>query len=354
MDTPEFHDPAQRGKGAGKDPSAPLGRKVERPNPPAEAPAADRPERTPAPPEQRGRGQSSRRAVPPAESRRSEERPRGNRGGTGRRDAPAVADAPRRQPRDGRGKPPREGAPRNAAERRPVAGDKPFRPTRRAAPRRPDLPDERPFLPRDAWRDLRATVPAAAVDDVVKAVGVAAQALESGDLARATELLEWAKSAAPRSGTIREALGVVHYQAGRFAQAQSELLTYRRLSGSHDQNHLLADCVRATGRPEKADEYVDEMIAAGVEPERVAEGLLVLAGVRADRGDFDAALQTLHRAELDPDIIRPWHPRLWYAAADLLERMGQTAQARDYFEAIQSVDEEFGDVDERLAALGEE
>ena len=207
------------------------------------------------------------------------------------------------------------------------------------------------MIPRDAWRDLRATVPATALDDVVKAVAAGAEALEAGNDARALELLEWAKSTAPRTGTIREVLGIAHYGAERYGPAHSELLTYRRLTGSQDQNHLLADCARAMGKPDKAEQYVDEMVAAGVELERVVEGLLVIAGMRADASDLEGALQVLQRADLDPDVVKPWHPRVWYAAADILERLGRRSEARDYFDAIVSVDDEFGDAEQRLAAL---
>lgn len=232
--------------------------------------------------------------------------------------------------------------------------DKPFRPPPKRPPRRPTLPDERPFVPRDAWRDLRATAPPTALDDVVKAVGAAAEALETGDTARAQELLGWAKSVSPRTPTIREALGIALYAAQQYPEAQSELLAYRRLSGSHDQNHLLADCARAAGRPEKVAEYVDEMINADVDAERVAEGLMVLAGSRVDEGDVEGALATLQRVDLDPEHVLPWHPRLWYAAGDVLERLGRGDEARDYFEAIAAIDDEFGDVEERIAALADD
>ena len=207
-------------------------------------------------------------------------------------------------------------------------------------------------MPREAFRDLKATVPATALDEVVKAVGAAAEAMENGDLARATELLTWAKSVAPRSATVREALGIAHYGAERYAEAHAELLTYRRLSAAHDQNHLLADCARALGRTEKMVEYVEEMIAARVGGEPVAEGLIVLAGERAERGEAAEALAILRRADLDPVEVQPWHPRLWYLAADLSQQLGRTDDARDYFEAILAVDPEFGDVEERLATLG--
>jgi Flp pilus assembly protein TadD len=203
------------------------------------------------------------------------------------------------------------------------------------------------------YRDLRGTARAGELDQVMQAYAEAGTALENGDLARATELLNWAKAVAPRSPSIREALGVARYLAGDFANAHRELLAYRRLSGRQDQNHLLADTARAAGRSDKVAEYVDEMVTARVPPDRVAEGLIVLAGDRADRGELRAALDALRRGNLDPGRVQPWHPRMWYLAGDLHERLGEFDQARDYFEAIRSVEPDFLDVEERLEALPE-
>lgn len=229
----------------------------------------------------------------------------------------------------------------------------PARPPRRiaAAARKPRLPEgPRPFVHKDALRELR-TVRRDLVDDALKAYALAGEAIEEGQPERAVELLEWVKSVAPRSGVVREALGVAAYHAGDFARAHSELLAYRRMSGRQDQNHLLADCARAAGRHDKVTEYVDEMLRARVPKDRVAEALIVLAGDRADRGDLRGAWDALQRGGLEPDKVEPWHPRLWYAAADLSARMGDREAERDYLEAILAVDEDFLDVAERLAAL---
>jgi tetratricopeptide (TPR) repeat protein len=204
---------------------------------------------------------------------------------------------------------------------------------------------------RDAWRELQSTAPPTALDDVVRAYGAAGEALSAGELARALELLAWAKDVAPRSAVVREALGVARYQAGEYAEAQAELLAYRRLSARYDQNHVLADCARALGRHEKVAEYVDELRRANVPRDRVVEGLIVLAGDRADRGDYRGALAALEPAGLEPDAVEPWHPRVWYVAGDISDRMGDTDAARDFFEAIVSVDEDFLDAAERLDAL---
>lgn len=253
----------------------------------------------------------------------------------------------------GRGGTRRDARPPKGTPPRARSADQPFRPRRKAAPGKPVLPEERARLPRDVYRDLRASARPTEVEDVVKAYGAAGDALVEGDVDRAIELLEWAKSAAARSAAIREALGVARYHAGDFAGAHSELLAYRRLSGRQDQNHLLADCARAAGRPEKVVEYVDAMDPASVPADRIAEGIIVLAGARADRGDVEGALRTLERAELAPAEVADYHLRLWHLAADLSERAGERDAARDYLEAIAAVDPDFLDVRERLAALGD-
>lgn len=216
---------------------------------------------------------------------------------------------------------------------------------------RPELPAEVPRVPKDVHADLRAAVAQHELDDVIRAYTAAGVALEAGEIDRAVELLSWAKAVAPRSVMVREALGIARYHAGDFAGAHADLAAYRRLSGRQDQNHVLADCARAAGRHEKVVEYVSAMADAGVHPERVVEGLIVQAGDRADRGDLRGALAVLGRAGLDPDQVEAWHPRLWYAAGDIAERMGDLESARDYFEAITAVVDEFLDVQERLDAL---
>jgi len=93
------------------------------------------------------------------------------------------------------------------------------------------------------------------------------------------------------------------------------------------------------------------MIAADVPADRIAEGLLVVAGARADRGDPDAALAALHRMDLEPRTVEPYHLRLWYLAADLEDRRGDADAAASYLQAIATVDPGFLDVAERLAAF---
>lgn len=224
-----------------------------------------------------------------------------------------------------------------------------------SAPPRPDLPRERPQLPGAVMRDIKRTARANDVEPVATAVAVAGEALDEGEVGRAVELLAWARSRAPRSVPIREGLGVAHYLAGEFEDAQRELQAYRRMSGRADQNHLLADAARALGRTEKVVELIDEMAAGladrSVPLERYVEGLIVQAGIRADAGDHAAALALLQQVPL-PDQLGDAHGRVWYAAGDIAEAMGDLEAAREYFEAVLTVDDQFLDARERAESLG--
>ena len=53
---------------------------------------------------------------------------------------------------------------------------------------------------------------------------------------------------APRAAPVRELYGLSLYRLGRWAQAARELEAYRSLTGSSEQNPVLADCYRALGR----------------------------------------------------------------------------------------------------------
>lgn len=226
---------------------------------------------------------------------------------------------------------------------------------RRPLLRKPLLPDERPRLDRDVYRELRSSVPAGVLDDVMRAYAAAGAALEDDDAAAALPYLEWAKAVASRSWSVREALGIAYYRKADFAAATMELTAYRRLSGRADQNHLLADSVRAAGRHERVTQLVEEMVAAReVDRSRVVEGLLVLAGDHVDRGDLHGALRVLGRVGLTPTRVEPWHPRVWYAAADIAEQQGDADRVRDLLGAVVAVDADFLDAAERLDLFEDE
>lgn len=175
---------------------------------------------------------------------------------------------------------------------------------------------------------------------MARALGAAEAAMERGELRTAVAALEWAKAAASRSWAVREGLGVAYYLDARFGDAHRELLAYRRLSGRQDQNHLLADCARATGHPERAREHLEAMLGAGVSEDRVAEALLVVAGARLDAADPDGAIATLERGDLEPREPEPHHLRLWHLLARAYQELGDPEAAARWRARIADVDED--------------
>ena len=209
--------------------------------------------------------------------------------------------------------------------------------------------NERPRLPSDVYRDLKASA-GGELERVAADYAAAGEALERRDVARAVTLLRRCKERASRSAAVREALGIALYLDGSFRDAQRELSAYRRMSGRLDQNHLLADCARAVGQPDKAEALVAEMMRADVPADRIAEGLMVIAGARSDAGDHRAALAALHRVDLAPAEVQPYHLRLWYLAAELHEKLGEHAKAAQLFDSITTIDPDFLDAADRAAA----
>jgi pentatricopeptide repeat protein len=170
-----------------------------------------------------------------------------------------------------------------------------------------------------------------------------------GDHLLAAKIAAAAKDAAPRSGRIRELLGLSHYQAGHYREAIPELNAFKRMTGSLEQNHVVADCYRAIGRPEKALELCGQVKRRDVPPDIWTETLLVAAGTLADEGHIEKALAYLRRGDTEVRSVQPHHLRLWYLEADLLEKSGQPDTAKAVWERIFASDPTFFDVAERVA-----
>lgn len=259
-------------------------------------------------------------------------------------------------------------------------GRRPFRPPGggrrdREEVGRPDLPDdEEPRLPGGVMAEIRDAT-ADSAGDVALALSLGAAAIDEQRPDIAREYLPWARQEAPRSASVREALGVALYLEEEYRDALAELRAYRRLSGRQDQNHVIADCLRALERPvaEVADD-VDAMLEdEDVPADRRLEGILVLAGRIADGGDLSGARAVLRRAddvvhELDRGGIPPGDPdrsgsgdsglpdallRLWYVEGDLAQRDGDRDTARRYFRELVESGEEAFDARERLQSLSD-
>lgn len=168
----------------------------------------------------------------------------------------------------------------------------------------------------------------------------AAGLLLADDPARAYLHAMFAKALGGRIGVVREAAGIAAYRAGEFAVALAELRAARRITGDFSQLPLLADCERALGRPDRALAVVADPDAKRLPKSGRVELAIVCSGARRDMGQADAAVVSLQGPDLDADSVSEWSARLWYAYADALLAAGRKDEARQWFEAVTSIDDE--------------
>jgi tetratricopeptide (TPR) repeat protein len=207
-------------------------------------------------------------------------------------------------------------------------------------------------LPREVVEDVRAAAGGKgnrAVDSLERAVG----ALDSGRAIDAERAAAEAKALAPRSGAVREVLGLALYRRGRFREALRELQAYRRITGRVDQNHLIADSHRALGAPDKAVQAAREALSTEIRlpAETRAEAAVVGGAALADLGRYEEALTLLRRFDRGDEAARPHDLRVWYVMADVLERSGRRRDAARTFRRILDHDPEAFDAADRLARL---
>lgn len=198
---------------------------------------------------------------------------------------------------------------------------------------------------------LRRAVPAKSADRYEAKLKDAGKAFRRERFEEARSILRPLAEQAPSAESVRELLGLTYYRLGRWKLAVTELEAFRDLSGSAEQNPVLADCYRALGRHAKVAELWEELRAASPGAALVAEGRIVYAGSLADQGRLEDAIAVLRASK--PPTKRPQehHLRVTYALADLYERAGDVPKARQLFGIVAAADPELGDVDARLRAL---
>jgi tetratricopeptide (TPR) repeat protein len=181
----------------------------------------------------------------------------------------------------------------------------------------------------------------------------AVELLQRGRPAQAVEAARTAKELAPRSGAVREVLGIALYRAERYRDALRELQAYRRMTGRLDQNHLIADSYRALGSPAKAVDPAREALRARLPDEVRAEAAIVGASALAEMGRFTEALSMLRASPSGDALSRESDLRVWYVKGDILERAGRRAEAAEEFRRVVRHDPGAFDAAERLARLGQ-
>ncbi|WP_412132000.1 tetratricopeptide repeat protein [Corynebacterium argentoratense] len=240
------------------------------------------------------------------------------------------------------------------------------RPERRTGPQRSGFREERimkrqndPDIPGDisakdldlsVLQDLRSLSKDNA-DTVARHMVMAAIWMED-DPQLALRHARAAKDRAGRVSVVRETAGIAAYHAGEWKEALTELRAARRISGGPGMLAVMADCERGLGHPEKALELGRTEDLSGLDDDSRVELAIVLAGARADMGDFDSAVVELKSVGLEDTRSDITSMRLFYAFADCLVQAGRGDEAREWFLRSAELDTEgVLDARERAADL---
>jgi tetratricopeptide (TPR) repeat protein len=179
----------------------------------------------------------------------------------------------------------------------------------------------------------------------------AGRAFEAERYLDAKRILAGLVKRAPGSAAVRELNGLTLYRLGKWEAAIKELEAFRALTGSTEQNPVLADSYRALRRWDAVESLWNELREASPSAELVAEGRIVYAGSLADRDDVPAAIAVIEPATRRIRSAREHHLRLLYVLGDLYERAGEVPRARAAFDRVVAADPGFGDATARRRAL---
>lgn len=179
-------------------------------------------------------------------------------------------------------------------------------------------------------REVTESLSPSAGEEVCRRLVAAALSLDDGDPATASAHAEVARRLGSRLAVVREATGVVAYQAGDYERALRDLQAARRIGGSVSALAVMADCERALGRPQRALEVAASADPADLDVSELVELLIVTAGARLDLGQPEAAVATLRTRHLEARSAEPWQERLWFAYAEALTAAGREEEGRTW------------------------
>ncbi len=210
-------------------------------------------------------------------------------------------------------------------------------------------------LPSEVVNELAAAVGRDNATRLGERMAAAARAYERDRYTEAFRITKSLVDQVPESAAARELHGLVCYRLGRWTQAIGHLEAARRLDDDDpSQLPVMMDCHRALHRHRRVAALWEELRAASPSPDILAEGRMVLASDLADQRKLNAAVEVLASAGAARNLRHPSdrHLRQWYVLADLYERAGDTAHARELFGRVAAADPELADAAERYDALG--
>ncbi len=210
-------------------------------------------------------------------------------------------------------------------------------------------------LPSDVVNELAAAVGRDHAAKLSERMAAAARAYERDRYTEAFRITKQLVDQIPESAAARELHGLVCYRLGRWTQAIGHLEAARRLDGDDtSQIPVMMDCHRALHRHRRVAALWEELRASSPPPDILTEGRLVLASDLADQRKLNAAVEVLASAGAARNFRHPSdrHIRQWYVLADLYERAGDAAHARELFGRVAAADPELADAADRYAALG--
>jgi len=242
------------------------------------------------------------------------------------------------------------------ARRRRVDTEPPADTTRLSATtpvrRSRDIEDD---LPSEVLNELAAAVGRDHATKLSERMAAGVRAYERDRYTEAFRITKQLAEQVPESAAARELHGLVCYRLGRWTQAINHLEAARSL-GDDDTSQIpvMMDCHRALHRHRRVAVLWEELRASSPSPDVLAEGRMVLASDLADQRKLNAAVEVLATAGAGRNLRHPSerHIRQWYVLADLYERAGDTAHARELFGRVAAADPELADAQDRYAALG--
>jgi len=211
-------------------------------------------------------------------------------------------------------------------------------------------------LPTDIAADVRKAFIGTAYmrEKMVITLTKAAEAYDRKRYEEALRLGRIVSDAVPGVAPVRELTGLAAYRADRWNMAKIHLRTHFAITGDAEHLPLVMDCDRANRRYRAVAKTFDEINESEPTAEVVTEARIVMAASLADQRLYTEAIELLTKAGGTRILRNPSyrHVRLWYALADVYDRAGDAAGARELFARVVLAEPDAYDAKDRLAELG--